>query len=267
MRIKYSGWSSFSLDHCEIFAGFDVFGRGVEDVGFVVGNPYHLFISHGHPEHCGHINKIRRRDHSRQLRLYSSEPVLDFVRSFGLTEVQLHGLSKNPMVTESGLCVASFEWKHMPLLPPESVGAKIRHLLQLARHPLRFVSEFVSGLGMPIRAPTIGFHLRFPDGTTVLNYAEGLHRLTLADEVERVARQYPSDILLAGVEREDREVIPRWIKILNPRTVVLFEPHGPWRSAFGFPETPLREIGEGIQKLFPEKKVIVCESPGTWELS
>lgn len=88
------------------------------------------------------------------------------------------------------------------------------------------------------------------DGLRVLNYAEGLHRLTDAREVAAMARQLPADVLLFAVEPEDVDAIPRWIEILSPSTMMLYEAHRSWREMFRLPYVDLEDYAAKLSARF-----------------
>lgn len=105
--------------------------------------------------------------------------------------------------------------------------------------PIDFARIAFAGLHLPLRAPMLGFHITFADGMTVLNYAEGLHRITDPSEVEAVAHELSADALLFAVEPEDVQAIPRWLEMLRPAMVFLYEAHRPWRERFRLPYVDL----------------------------
>jgi len=137
----------------------------------------------------------------------------------------------------------------MPLLPP-GLRPKIDYILQLALHPVDLIRIGTSGLRLPMNAPQLGFHLAYADGTTVLNYSEGVHRLTDAREIEQVAHNLPAQTLLFAVEPDDAQAIPRWLEMLDPREVYLYEAHRPWRDLFHLPYIDLNDYAAMLAKRF-----------------
>jgi hypothetical protein len=137
----------------------------------------------------------------------------------------------------------------MPLLPP-GIGAKITYAANVLSRPIAFMRVALSGLRLPMRAPMLGFRVVFPDGRSVLNYAEGLHRLTDPREVESVAQRLPADVLMFAVEPDDVAAIPRWIEMLSPSSVILYEAHRPWREVFGLPYVDLEVFSAELSARF-----------------
>lgn len=239
MQIRYFGWSGITVDHDNTRVGFDLFGDAVSPGVLDTSSTVILCATHGHPEHCGsfrsllHTSEVVSR--ANHLHLISSPQVIGYVnQDERLPPTNAHAVNHMEQVRINGVQVTPFHWKHLPLLPP-GMRPKIEYAASLLSHPVDFVRIGFMGLSLPMNAPKLGFHLTFSDGMTVLNYAEGLHRLTDSGEVETIARELPAEILLFAVEPEDVEAIPRWIEILRPSSVYLYEAHRPWRDLFHLP--------------------------------
>ncbi len=247
MEVQYFGWSGVTIRHGETVIGFDLFGESVTWDVLPNAATTILCVTHGHPEHCGSLRRFLSAEDARLDRTHvvSSQPVLDHV-THGLNHAaNAHVLTCDMSVMIDGVQVSGFEWKHMPLLPP-SVRAKTSYVTHVLSRPIEFARVASSGLRLPMNAPMLGFHVVFADGLRVLNYAEGLHRLTDPCEVEATAQRLPADVLLFAVEPEDVEVIPRWIEILSPSMVMLYEAHRPWREMFGLPYVDLEGYSAGL---------------------
>lgn len=135
-------------------------------------------------------------------------------------------------------------------------------MASLLRHPVPFVRIAASEIRLPMRAPTLGFQVRFPGGRTLLNYSEGLHRLTDPAEVEAVARRLSTDVLLFAVEPEDVEAIPRWVRVLGSPEVILYEAHRPWRELFDLPYVDLDDVARELEARVPSARVRTVTLPG-----
>jgi hypothetical protein len=267
MELRYFGWSGVTVRHGDREIAFDIPEesdweaplRPVESI---------YCVTHGHLEHCALLGHLDRRvvEGKTRLRLLSSAPIVEFAkRGTSLPGENLHVVGEGVPFRGEKETVTAFEWRHMDLVPRGFLQA-IRHFGHLAAKPLEFLRILDRGSRLPRNAPTLGFHVRFPDGRTVLNYSEGLHSKTREEEVRRVAEEFRSDVLLAGVEPEDVDIMPRWISILRPRAAFLYEPHRPWRRKFGMPCLDLPRYVEsafqglpGIQvfPLFPGQTVWV----------
>lgn len=254
MQIRYFGWSGITIEHGDSSVGFDLFGDAVSPDALDNASTVILCATHGHPEHCGSFRSLLRSPEvaarASDIHLISSPQVIRYVNQGGLLpSANAHAVSHMEQIRIHDVQITSFFWTHLPLLPP-GMRPKIEYATSLLSHPVDFVRIGLMGLSLPMNAPKLGFHLAFPDGTTVLNYAEGLHRLTDAHEVEIIARELPADVLLFAVEPEDTEAIPRWVEILNPSRVLLYEAHRPWRELFRLPYINLVDYAGELSKHF-----------------
>lgn len=255
MNIQYFGWSGILLEHLNTVVAVDLFGDAVGWDSIPDAMPIVLCATHGHPEHCGSLRRLlseagasAQRD---DVHLVSSPKVVSYLQRFAsLPPANWHSVEHSQRVTIGDLSLRVFDWRHMPLLPP-GLGPKVEYAVQLLRHPVDFVRIGTSSLTLPHSAPTIGFYACFSDGLRVLNYAEGLHRLTDRREVEWVASEMPADVLLFAVEPDDTEDIPRWIDILQPSEVYIYEAHRPWRDLFHLPYLNLETYREELARRFP----------------
>ncbi|MBP7686503.1 MAG: hypothetical protein KA765_01285 [Thermoflexales bacterium] len=256
MEVQYFGWSGVTIRHGETVIGFDLFGESVTwdvlpDAARQGAGTTILCVTHGHPEHCGSLRRFLSAGGARLDRTHvvSSQPVIDHVTRDLNHAINAHVLTCDTSVVIDGVQVSGFEWKHMPLLP-QSVRAKASYAAHVLSRPIEFARVAFSGLRLPMSAPMLGFHVVFADGLRVLNYAEGLHRLTDPREVEAVVQRWPADVLLFAVEPDDVDAIPRWIEILSPSTVLLYEAHRPWREMFRLPYVDLEDYAADLSARF-----------------
>jgi len=260
MEIRYLGWSGVTVRHADTLITFDPFGDGLTGDGIEAATSTILCLTHGHPDHCGSVRRLLAAP-GVTTDLVSSPAVVDYIARGGpFPRVKLHSLVATESISIGGTQVTAFSWKHLPLLPP-GVRPRIEYTAHLLSHPISFMRIGISSLGLPIHAPTLGFHITFADGRSVLNYAEGLHRLTDAREVEAVARTLPADVLMFAVEPEDVEAIPQWLKILQPATVFLYEAHRPWRELFRLSCVDLKAYTAELSSRFRETRFTALVHP------
>ncbi|GIK29957.1 MAG: hypothetical protein BroJett007_30950 [Chloroflexota bacterium] len=257
MQIQYFGWSAITLQHNGVLVGFDLYGDDVHWSSLDGDMPKLFCLTHGHPEHAGSLQAFlespEARPHLPHVHLLSSAEVIRHINRNGiLSPENLHPLDEGDSVTIAGVKVSTFRWVHMPLLPP-GLREKMEYIFQLLTHPIDLFRIGTLGLSLPMNAPQLGFHLTYPDGTTMLNYSEGVHRLTRAEEVAQVAKSLPADVLLFAVEPDDAEAIPRWVEMLNPKDVYIYEAHRPWRDLFHLPFIDLEDYAQQLSKRFPAK--------------
>jgi hypothetical protein len=264
MDVHYFGWSGVALQQGETLIGFDLFGEAVTWDALPATSTTILCVTHGHPEHCGSLRQLLSDRAARLDRTHvvSSPAVIDHVtRNVAVPAANLHPIEKNGVLALDGVRITAFEWKHMPLLPP-GIDRKLDYAAHVLRHPIELARVGTSGLRLPMRAPMLGFHVAFTNGPRMLNYAEGLHRLTDPCEVETTAQRLPADVLLFAVEPEDVDVIPRWIELLSPSTVVLYEAHRPWREMFVLPYVNLDDYAAKLVTRFHQIQFIPLITPG-----
>jgi hypothetical protein len=267
MDVRYFDWSSITVQRQQTVIGFDLFGRAVTWAALDPAATKILCVTHGHPEHCGSLRSFLSAPAGRSglasTHVISSPPVIDYVTaSTGLTIDHAHCVAANEAVSINGTRITAFEWKHMPLLPP-GPRAKASFFAHVLLHPISLMRIGVSGLRLPMNAPMLGFHVKFADGFSVLNYSEGLHRLTDPLEVESIARHWlPADVLLFAVEPDDVEVLPRWLEILQPKSVVIYEAHRPWREIFHLPSVELLAYSQVLAARFPQVRCVPLISGG-----
>lgn len=264
MDIHYFGWSGVALQHGDTLIGFDLFGEAVTWDVLPKTSTMILCVTHGHPEHCGSLRQLLsdRDAPLDRVHVVSSPAVIDHVtRGVQIPSDQIHPIEKNGALTIGNARVTAFEWKHMPLLPP-GLDRKLDYAAHVLRHPLELARVGASGLRLPMNAPMLGYHVAFIDGPSVLNYSEGLHRLTEQHEVASVAQRLPADVLLFAIEPEDVEVIPRWIELLSPSTVILYEAHRPWREMFDLPYVDLEECAVKLSTRFQQIQFIPLPAAG-----
>lgn len=258
MKFEYYNWSGITVQHEDTLVGFDLFGEHVTPEVFADAERIVLCLTHGHPEHAGSLRALIEAPETGpfldKIDLISSADVVKHINQRGLLKSSnVHAVHPGQKVRFEGLEVTTFEWVHMPLLPP-AFRDKVEYIFQLLLHPVDLVRIGVSGLLLPMNAPQLGFHLAFADGTTVLNYSEGVHRLTNPDEVARVSETLPAEWLLFAVEPDDTSVIPRWVEMLWPQHVIMYEAHRPWRDLFHLPFIDVRDYANQLIERFPEMR-------------
>lgn len=254
MDVRYYGWSGLAITCAGATAAVDLFGEAVSWETLPPG-PLALCVTHGHPEHCGQLRELLVHAPPTRLEavhVVSSSAVIDHLMRDGAVPAErAHRLLPGDCTPAGAVVIDAFSWRHLPLLPPESLAAKGAYASSLLRHPLAAFGIGLSALRLPMRAPCLGFRLTFADGQSVLVYAEGLHRLTNPAGVERVATELWAGTVAVAVEPEDTQAIPRWLEILRPHELLIYEAHRPWRELFGLPHVELDRYAEELRRRFP----------------
>lgn len=264
-EIRYFGWSGIALVGAGGVVLVDPFGEAARWDGLPAGTTV-VCLTHGHPEHCGSARALLAGAGPGRLastHLVSSPQVTRHVaRGRAPDGARIHPVAANRRLALDSLRISTFAWSHLPLLPPESLRAKAEYAACLLRHPVEAARIGLAGARLPLRAPYLGFHVTFADGRTVLDYAEGLHRLTDPEEVAAVADRHAAQTLLFAVEPEDVAAIPGWLEILRPPEVVIYEAHRPWRELFGLPYVDLDRFAARLRLRFPEITVATLREAG-----
>lgn len=266
MKIQYHNWSGITLKHDNMLIGFDLFGDSVTWDVLKEAQNIVLCLTHGHPEHAGSLRAFLETPEAHlylaNIHLISSPDVIQHINRHSILATEnVHPVKDGESITIAGVKVTAFTWVHMPLLPP-GLREKLVYIFQLLMHPLDLIRIGTLGLRLPMNAPQLGFHIAYPDGTTVLNYSEGVHRLTNPGEVEQVSRSLPADNLLFAVEPDDAEAIPRWVEMLAPKAVYVYEAHRPWRDLFHLPFIDLNEYARELSQRFPYTRICTLTNAG-----
>jgi hypothetical protein len=264
--IQYFGWSGVAVRCGDALVGFDLFGDAVTWDALGCAEPTILCLTHGHPEHVGSIRRLlaalEAEERLSTVHLVSSSRLVAFAnRDNVLPASNLHVIAPGETTNVAGVNVAAFKWTHGSLLP-DGAGPKREYLTRLVSHPLAAIRIGLSGLRVPTNTPTLGFHLTFANGSTFLNYSEGMHRQANAQDVQAVARQSPADTVVFAVEPEEIDVIPRWVETMSPETVLIYEAHRPWRDIFGMQTIDLVAYAASLSEHLSPTRFHALTRPG-----
>ena len=266
MELQYFGWSSLVVRCCDVSVGFDVSGgRAVADALRAAATAV-LCVTHGHPDHVAGTRRLMNTGRGDRrlsgLHLVSSAPIIGCVSAGNRrADITCHPLCDREAISVNGVRLTAFCWTHAPLLPA-GLGPKLAYVTRFAHRPVDAIGIVHSTVGLPLRAPTLGFHVRFPCGFSLINYAEGLHHRTDPCEVEAVASETRAEMALFAVEPEDVACLPQWADLLSVRWVVLYEAHRPWRERFGLPTVDLHACAHWLSSRFPQVRVDTLGVPG-----
>lgn len=246
IAVDYLGWSGFRIAGRDALVLLDP----PNEDAIPREREAAVLISHGHPEHVGAL-----RSH---LETNTSGAPLTIVASAAICR-HLAKRTKRPGVrfvaVGPGDALAPawsvgarvFGWRHFPLFPP---GAKAR-----ARHIKRLISRCDlaakiawAGLTGPRASPMLGFDLEI-EGARLIAYGEGLHRRTRAPAVAEACGAGKAALLLLAVEPEDADALPFLVKATRAESALLFEPHAPWRDAFGMERADLAAVKRAIEAI------------------
>lgn len=241
LGVTYQGWSG-----CVLVApgGIPLYfdpapGSALPDQKKIV------FITHGHPEHVEGIASHLRSVRENGISVLGSSSVCKFLKTKSSNRADSFlAVNEGSSLSLHGWSVDVFGWEHMSLLPA-GWKEKGTYLKRLLRHPVRLAKIGVHGLSGPRHAPMLGYRVS-GYGRRIVYFGEGLHRCT-SDACLRVAMgNEPVDVLLAAVEPEDAQDLPRLVMASGARQLLAFEAHRPWREQFELPQINLSDLRNGL---------------------
>jgi len=259
MDIVYLGWSGVIARVQEVAVIFDPPDAPGVAAAIRPARAAIACVTHGHPDHVagarGLLGALPGQPSLRSVHLVSSAPIVRWAAAG-----DRHAVSDRGAVEIAGARITAFAWTHAPLLPP-GFRSSLAYAARVIRRPASAFDIARAALGRPLRAPTLGFHVAFPGGQTLINYAEGLHGRADPLTVGVVASSLPAQAALVAVEPEDVPHLPRWISLLDSEQIYLYEAHRPWRERFGLPTVDLQACADRLAAQFPRLRLQALTLP------
>lgn len=249
LRLEYQGWSG-----CIVNA--DGATRGLPSIAFdpapdaTLGNDVAIvLITHGHPEHVRGIERhVSKRDRA-VVHVLGSRSVCEYLKVRSCRpEDRFTEVSAGATVEVDGWRIQVFTWKHMGLLPP-GTREKLGHLARLLSNPLHFIRIGLDGLFGPSHSPMLGFRVEpiAEDSKPLVYFGEGIHRHTSPEELRAGLGPKRFGTLLAAVEPEDVDALPKILGEHRAFDLLSFEAHYAWRKSFGMPQLDPSELKERMK--------------------
>jgi hypothetical protein len=251
--ITYLGWSGFRIDSD---AG-PIYIDPPWKIAFPSGDPFSVFLSHGHPEHVlGIRSHLKGAPSAANVAIFSSDAIYRYLRnsSSSAAPVFLPILPGDAFGLRADAHVSVFEWKHLPLLPGGLVP-NIAHMIRLASKPILALRIALAGLLGPAAGPMMGFQIDVR-GWRILAYGEGLHRYCTPKAIGETPQR---TVALVGVEPGDEPVIPGLLKACGVGVALLYEPHANWRRAFGMSRVDLAALRDRITAAGINTEILVVQ--------
>lgn len=263
-KLKYYGWSSISLETEQGTLLFDPFFRPycgaewfhLEDFS----QAQYICITHGHEEHFLDVPAVAKRTGAT---VVSSPTACKFLvkrRKFDLAKVRPLDPEKFEIARYPGFKITAFPWKHRDINLFTSITKQL-----LRGSTTQLAWAWSSLTNAPFYAPFTGYHVKLPNGVTVLNYNEGFNVAMTDEEILDLGNRFKTDILLAGMQLNFMDDVARGVAALKPKIVVLYPPHEKFFEMMGAKSEPPAAFVRAITSRFPEITVYVAE-PG-FELS
>ncbi len=244
LTLTHLGWSGFRIVFPE---GTELYIDPPRGTVLPLDQETNFLITHGHPEHvAGTLAHICDPARSARMQVIASAAVCRYLRKRSQHADHFQPCKPQQRVSISGLDIDIFKWRHMPLLPP-GLKASLNHIRGLVSHPGLALKIITAGLRGPLPFPMLGFRIVSPQGSRVLVYGEGLHRLTDRAGARQIGIDLPAEILLVAVEPEDLDILPDLLNTIGTPAIGLYEAHRGWREAFGMPCADLDALASVLE--------------------
>jgi L-ascorbate metabolism protein UlaG (beta-lactamase superfamily) len=257
--VRYYGWSALSVATPAHTLYFDPFYRSycgadwfsIEDFA----DADCIAVTHGHEEHFLDVPEIAKRTGATVI---SSAAATSFLRwRRRLPGKQLVTLDRNGSTKVAGLAIETFGWKHRDIRLVRSVTKAL-----LRGNTTQLVWAGSSATRAPFYAPYRGYVLTLPSGLTVMNYNEGFNTKMTDGEIDKLARRFRVDVLLAGMQLDFVSDVRRGVAALQPKKVLLYPPHEKFHAMMGASSRPWSEFTAAAQTAAPQAQIVAL-APGT----
>lgn len=256
-RIRYHGWSSLVIEGPQGALAFDPFFRPYCDANWSTLKHYTdvrvVCLTHGHQEHYLDCHRLVG---AHGAKFVSSPKACDHIhRRYGIALSDTVPVECWQSVELSGFRITPFLWHHRDISPLRAVWRK-GHVIKGLKWAWDALYQ------SPFAAPFYGFHVVLPDGTTIVNYGEGLNsKFVPAEAREIVTRLGTPDILIAGAQCFFAEHVAAGAKEIGARTVILHHPHEKMFEMIGATSASPAEFVNAVRAAVPQAQVFHV-SPG-----
>lgn len=256
--ITYHGWSSLAIDSPEGKLVFDPFWRPYCGASWFGPEAFDgasvICVTHGHEEHFLDTPDIVKRTGAT---VVAGPAVCNFLRKRShVPAKQLVPVEMMQSVEARGYRIGAFPWQHRDI---NLFKALTRAVFQGNATQLKWA--WSSATNAPFYAPYTGYHVQLRDGTRILNYNEGFNTKMADAEIGDLARRFPADVLLAGMQLDFVADVARGARAISPRLVVLYPPHEKFHEMMGVSSRPWEEFGRAVQAAVPSAMVVIAR-PG-----
>lgn len=256
--ITYYGWSALGVESAEGKLLFDPFCRpycGAHwfDAAAFEGTTV-VCVTHGHEEHFLDTPEVAA---STGATVVSNPIVCSFLRRRNrIPASQLAPVRMLETVDVRGYRIGVFPWKHRDINLWKALTKAV-----FQGNTTQLSWAWSSATNAPFYSPYTGFHVQLRDGTRILNYNEGFNTKMTDAEIAEIARLFPTDVLLAGMQLDFVQDVARGVKALSPRLVVLYPPHEKFHEMMGAVSRPWEEFRRAVEAAVPSA-VVVTAKPG-----
>jgi len=259
VTVRYFGWSAISIETPDGTLLFDPFFRKYCGAKwFSLPDFQHanfILATHGHEEHFLDIPDVAK---SAGAVVIGPPAVKRFLMSRRkLSPQQLLEISPWETVELTGFKITAFNWKHRDINLWKALTKAVFFF-----NTTQLKWAFSSAVSAPFYAPFTGYHVRLPNGLTIMNYNEGFNTKMTDEEIETLAAKLPTSVLLAGMQVDFTKDVARGVRTLKPDITVLYPAHDKFHEMMGVKSHPWTDFASAARAAHPSGQVIVAE-PGT----
>jgi len=243
LRLQYQGWSGCIIQAEEHWGLPQVVIDPAPEATFS-DKTMIVLVTHGHPEHIKGVSKHISATGREPISVIGSRSVCNYLRRHSAhRHDRFIPVAAGNHVQADGWNISVFGWRHMGLLPP-GLRMKVFYLLKLFSNPLQLLRIVLDGLYGPRHAPMLGYRIEAANGESkpLVYFGEGLHRRTTLDQLESGLGPLPPATLVAAVEPEDVDQLPKLLQPYPISDVLSFEAHRVWRENFGMPQVDITDF-------------------------
>lgn len=114
--------------------------------------------------------------------------------------------------------------------------------------------------------PGTGFLVEADGYPSLLHLADGIHRGTSEDELRDIAEVAKPDVLLANIDGPSVQPLVRAIRILAPRTLLVYRSRDPYGEDRRNPTPPARAFMDAVAEDAPDCEVVLLRKGDAWVL-
>jgi L-ascorbate metabolism protein UlaG (beta-lactamase superfamily) len=257
-KIRFYGWSSFVIEGPNGALAFDPFFRPYCGADWSTLADYAdvrvVCLTHGHQEHYLDCHRVVK---AYGAKFVSSPAACDHIRRrYGVAASDTLPTECFQTTEVLGFRITPFTWHHRDISPARAVWRK-GHVIKGLKWAWDALYQ------SPFAAPFYGFHVVLPDGTTLVNYGEGMNsKFVPAEAREVVNRLGKPDILIAGAQCFFAQHVADGAREVGARTVILHHPHEKMFKMIGAKSSTPDEFTAAVRAAQPQARVLHVD--GGW---